>query len=60
MGVSNDRRIKFGSFDHRCQKLPTRPLEIRGVGDCGWALVVVPRGNTLGLVIDLDSQSIVN
>jgi hypothetical protein len=56
--VSNDRRIKFGSFGYRCQKLPTRPLEIRGVGDCGWAFVVIPSCNTLGLVGHFYSQSI--
>jgi hypothetical protein len=59
MGDTNDRSANFDTSGYRCTGLQTRLLEIVGLGHCGWALVVVPRGNTLGLVSDLDSQSIV-
>ena len=57
MGDTNDYSVNFDSSGYRCTGLPTRLLEIVGLGHCGWALVVVPSGNTLGLVSDLDSQS---
>jgi hypothetical protein len=57
---SNDHSSNFDSSGNRRKGLPTGLLEIFGLGHCGWAIVVVPRGNTLGLVSDLDSQSIVN
>ena len=60
MEASNDHSANFDPSGYRCKGLPTGLLEIFGLGHCGRALVVVPRGNTLGLVSDLVSQSIVN
>lgn len=59
MGASDDHSSNFDSSGYRCKGLPTGLLEIFGLGHCGWAIVVVPRGNTLGLVSDLVSQTIV-
>ena len=59
MGDTNDRSANFDSFSYCCPDLPARLLEIVGIDNFGRALVVVPRGNTFGLVSDLDSQIIV-
>ena len=59
MGDNNDRSVNFDPSGYRSTDLPTVCLEICGIGNFGWALVVFSRGNTLGLVSDLDSQIIV-
>ena len=57
MGDTNDYSVNFDSSSYCCPDLPTRLLEIVGLGHCGRALVVGSRGNTFGLVSDFGSQS---
>jgi len=59
MGDTNDHSANFDTSGYRCTGLPTRLLEIVGLGHCGWALVFVPSRNPECLVGYLVSQTIV-